>query len=193
MVGRRLVGVTLRAGTWTVLFTDVVGSTDQRVRLGDAAVDEMRREHDAIVARALAAHGGELVKGTGDGALCAFGAAADALAAAVAIQQRLERRNRDAPEQLRLRVGVSLGDLAFEDGDLHGLAAHEAARVCASAEAGEILVSDVVRTVAGSRAGCELIARGELELKGLPTPVRVWRWPSPRQDALRVAYGSPFR
>ena len=105
----------------------------------------------------------------------------------MAIQQQLERRNRDAPEQLHLRVGVSLGDLAFEDGDLHGLAAHEAARVCASAEAGEILVSDVVRTVAGSRAGCELIARGELELKGLPTPVRVWRvaWePAPEPERL---------
>ena len=68
-----------------------------------------------------------------------------------------------------------MGDLAFEDGGLHGLAAHEAARVCASAEAGEILVSDVVRSVAGSRAGCEMLARGELELKGLPAPVRVWR------------------
>jgi class 3 adenylate cyclase/tetratricopeptide (TPR) repeat protein len=188
VLGRRLVGVTLRAGTWTVLFTDVVGSTDQRVRLGDAAVDEMLREHDAIVARALAAHGGELVEGTGDGAMCAFVGAADALAAAVAIQQRLERRNRDAPEQLHVRVGVSLGDLAFEDGGLHGLAAHEAARVCASAEAGEILVSDVVRSVAGSRAGCELVARGELELKGLPAPVRVWRvaWePAPEAERLQ--------
>jgi class 3 adenylate cyclase/tetratricopeptide (TPR) repeat protein len=182
--------VTLRAGTWTVLFTDVVGSTDQRVRLGDAAVDEMLREHDAVVGRALAAHGGELVEGTGDGAMCAFVGAADALAAAVAIQQRLERRNREAPEQLHLRVGVSLGDLAFEDGGLHGLAAHEAARVCASAEAGEILVSDVVRSVAGSRAGCELIARGELELKGLPAPVRVWRvaW----EPELGPAWGVPL-
>jgi class 3 adenylate cyclase/tetratricopeptide (TPR) repeat protein len=189
VTGRRLVGVTLRAGTWTVLFTDVVGSTDQRVRLGDAAVDEMLREHDAVVARALASHGGELVEGTGDGAMCAFAGAADALAAAVAIQQRLERRNRDAPEQVRVRVGVSLGDLAFEDGGLHGLAAHEAARVCASAEPDEILVSDVVRTVAGSRAGCELVPRGELELKGLPTPVRVWRvaWePAPEPEPLPV-------
>jgi class 3 adenylate cyclase/tetratricopeptide (TPR) repeat protein len=175
VLARRLIDVKLRAGTWTVLFTDVVGSTDQRVRLGDAAVDQLLREHDAIVARALAAHAGELVKGTGDGAMCAFAGAADALAAAVAIQQRLERRNRDAPEQLRLRVGVSLGDLVFQNGDLHGLASHEAARVCASAEVGEILVTDLVRSVAGSRAGCELVARGELELKGFPAPVRVWR------------------
>jgi class 3 adenylate cyclase/tetratricopeptide (TPR) repeat protein len=185
--GHRLVGVTLRAGTWTVLFTDVVGSTDQRVRLGDASVDRLLREHDAIVARALAAHGGELVGGTGDGAMCAFAGAANALAAAVAIQQQLDRRNRDAPEQLHVRAGVSLGDLAFEDGGLHGLAAHEAARVCASAEPGEILVSDVVRTVAGSRAGFELLAGGELELKGLPTPVRVWRvaWePAPEPERL---------
>jgi adenylate cyclase len=92
VLGRRLIGVALRAGTWTVLFTDVVGSTDQRVRLGDAAVDQLQREHDAVVAGVLAAYGGELVKSTGDGAECAFAGASDALAAAVAIQQRLERR-----------------------------------------------------------------------------------------------------
>ena len=128
---------------WAVLFTDIVGSTEQRARLGDVAGDALRREHDAIVARAAAERGGRVVKGTGDGAMVAFSAAADAIAAGIAVQQQIERHNRDASEPLALRVGISLGDLVFEGGDLHGLAANEAARVCALAEPGEVLVTEL--------------------------------------------------
>jgi class 3 adenylate cyclase len=166
-----------------VLFTDMVGSTAQRARLGDAAGDELRREHDAIVAGALRLHGGELVKGTGDGSMCWFVSTVDALAAAMAIQQAVERRNRRAPEPLALRAGISAGELVFDDGDLHGLAANEAARICALAEPGEVLVSDQVRVLAASRAECEWVERGSHALKGLPEPVQVWgvRW-SPAPD-----------
>src|SRR5437764_1338814 len=79
--------VALRSGMWAVLFTDVVGSTEQRARLGDDVGDALRREHDTIVARVLAIHHGERVEGTGDGAMCAFASAADAVAAGVALQQ----------------------------------------------------------------------------------------------------------
>ena len=163
---------------WAVLFTDMVGSTGQRAHLGDVAGDALRREHDAMVADALGAHAGELVKGTGDGAMCAFSGAADALACAVAIQQAIEQRNGTSDEPIGLRIGVSAGDLVCEDGDLHGLAANEAARVCALADAGQILVSELVRAMAGSRAGFPLIERGAFELKGIPDPVAIWevRW-----------------
>ena len=175
--------MTPRSGLLAVLFTDMAGSTEQRARLGDAAGDALRREHDTIVARALRLHGGELVKGTGDGSLCSFESTVDALAVAVAIQQGVERRNRRALEPLALRAGVSAGELVFEDGDLHGLAANEAARICALAEPGEVLVGDVVRVLAASRAGCEWVERGSHILKGLPESVQVWgvRW-SPAPD-----------
>ena len=87
---------------WAVCFTDLVGSTEQRARLGDDAGDGFRREHDEIVARAADEHGGTLVKGTGDGALVAFPAAAAAVDAAVAIQQAIDRRNQRADEPLAL-------------------------------------------------------------------------------------------
>ncbi|HUF85449.1 MAG TPA: adenylate/guanylate cyclase domain-containing protein, partial [Acidimicrobiia bacterium] len=138
----------LRSGVWAIAFTDMVGSTEQRARLGDDVGDSLRREHDAIVARVLAQHRGELVEGTGDGAMCAFASAADALAAGVALQQSVERRNHEADEPLNLRVGVSLGEFVYDESGLMGLAAHEAARICALCEAGEVLVSDVVRVVA---------------------------------------------
>ena len=115
---------------WAVMFTDLVGSTEQRARLGDAAGDALRREHDGIVERAVRAHGGELVKGPGDGVMAAFPAAADAISAGVAIQQGIELRNRGGGEAIGLRVGISLGDLVAERDDLHGMAANEAARLC---------------------------------------------------------------
>ena len=172
------VGVTLRSGTWTIVFTDVVGSTEQRVRVGDARAEELRKEHDHIVAAAASHFGGVVVKGTGDGAMAAFGSAADALGAAVLIQQRVDRRNRTAMERLGLRLGLALGDVEYGDGDLFGTPVVEAARICALADAGEILVTEVVRAVAGSRAPCEFSSRGPQDLKGLPAPVVAWevRW-----------------
>jgi adenylate cyclase len=176
--GSTLRPVTLRSGMWAVLFTDLVGSTEQRSRLGDVAGDVFRREHDAIVARAARACAGVVVKGTGDGAMVAFASAVDAVAAGVRIQQAIERRNRSAEEPIGLRVGISVGDLVYEAEDLHGVAANEAARLCALAEPGEIVVGDLVRAIGGSRVGHELELRGESVLKGLPAPVTVWtvRW-----------------
>ena len=166
--------VALRDGMWAVLFTDLVGSTAQRARLGDEAGDALRREHDALLARVLLAHRGDVVSDTGDGAMCVFSSAADAIAAGVAVQQGVERRNRHAEEPLALRVGVSAGELVVEGDGLMGLAAHEAARICGLCEPGEVLISDLVRLMAGSRTDAELLERGAFELKGIPAPVTVW-------------------
>ena len=164
----------LRSGMWAVIFTDLVGSTAQRARLGDDAADALRREHDSIVQRVAALHNGEVIKGLGDGAMVVFPGAADAIAAGAAIQQAVDRRNLVATEAISVRVGISLGDLAYENGDLHGMAANEAARLCAHAGRGEVLITDLVRAVAGSRNSLRLEKRGEVELKGLPGAVMVW-------------------
>jgi class 3 adenylate cyclase/tetratricopeptide (TPR) repeat protein len=173
---------------WAVLFTDLVGSTAQRARLGDEAGDLVRREHDAFVWRALAAHRGEFVDGTGDGAMCVFASAADAIAGGVAIQQAVERRNRSADEPIGLRVGVSAGELVVEGSGLMGLAAHEAARVCGLCEPGQVLVTDLVRLMAGSRTDAHLLERGGFDLKGIPEPVTVWEvaWEAADVEPLAV-------
>jgi hypothetical protein len=101
------------SGTATVLFTDLVGSTELRARLGEVAADDLRRVHDGLLAEAIGAHRGTVVKGLGDGAMASFASAADAVAAAVTIQQAIERHNRHTPDHgLAVRVGVSVGDVS---------------------------------------------------------------------------------
>src|SRR5262249_34342489 len=101
--------------------------------------------------------------------------AGDAVAAAVAIQQRVERRNRTAAEPLELRIGIAIGDVCHEDADLYGMAVVEAERICAIGGAGEVLLSPMGRTNAGERADVSLVSIGPRILKGLPEPVDVWR------------------
>jgi len=158
-----------------VLFTDLVGSTELRGRLGEEAADDLRRRHDQLLAQAVEANSGRVVKGLGDGIMATFAGASDAVAAAVAIQQGIDRLNRSgkAAVPLSVRVGLSAGDVAFEDDDVHGTPVIEAARLCAAAGGDEILVSEIVRLLAGL-ADADLGDRGRLELKGLQKPVPAW-------------------
>jgi WD40 repeat protein/DNA-binding SARP family transcriptional activator/class 3 adenylate cyclase len=164
--------------TWTVLFTDQVGSTAMRVRLGEEAFDGIRADLDARVAAALEAHGVVVTKSTGDGVMGGFTSTAAALRCAVAIQQAVAERNRTAsegvaaPEALALRIGISVGDAVVENRDLQGTAVVEAARLCAAATGGAILCSEAVRVVSANRSGCTFGPASPVDLKGLPGPVR---------------------
>ena len=163
--------------TATVLFTDLVGSTELRARLGEEAAEELRRLHDGLLSQAVEGHGGRVVKGLGDGIMAIFTGAADAVAAAVAAQQAVDRMNRTGKAQapLAVRIGLSAGDVAFEDEDVHGTPVIEAARLCAAADGGAILAAEVVRILAGSVGGHTYTATGPLELKGLDHPVNALR------------------
>jgi class 3 adenylate cyclase/tetratricopeptide (TPR) repeat protein len=163
--------------TTTVLFTDLVGSTELRGRLGEDAADELGRAHDRLLAEAVESNGGRVVKGLGDGIMATFAGASDAVAAGVAIQQAIDRlvRSGKAPVPLAVRVGVSAGDVAFAEGDVHGTPVIEASRLCAAAGGGEVLVADVVRILAGSTGGHDYVPVGPLELKGLDHPVAATR------------------
>ena len=143
-----------------VLFTDLVGSTELRGRLGEDAADELRRRHDQLLAQAVEANNGRVVKGLGDGIMATFAGASDAVAAAVAIQQAVDRLNRSgkASVPLAVRVGLSAGDVSFEDDDVHGTPVIEAARLCAAAGGGEILAAEVVRALAGSTGGHDYVS-----------------------------------
>src|SRR5687767_6720840 len=108
--------------------------------------------------------------------MATFPAAADAVAGAVAIQQGVDRHNRAGHlAALHVRVGVSLGDVVFEDDDVHGLPVIEAARLCGAAAGDEILASELVRALAGATSDAEFAAVGPLELKGLAAPVNACR------------------
>jgi class 3 adenylate cyclase/tetratricopeptide (TPR) repeat protein len=159
--------------TATVLFTDLVGSTELAVRLG-AEFDGPRRAHDTALRSAVEANGGTVIKGMGDGVMATFGAAADALAAARAAQQSIHRLNRQGRgPALSIRVGLSAGDVSFEETDCYGEPVIEAARLCAAAGGDRIFATDIVRTLAGCRRAAGFAPVGLLELKGLPDPLPV--------------------
>ena len=156
--------------TAIVLFTDLVGSTELRSRLGEAAAEGLRRQHDALVTGAVERNAGTVVKNLGDGFMATFGGASDAVAAAVAIQQAIERHNRAGGQALGVRIGVSAGDVVFEKDDCFGTPVIEAARLCAAAQGSQILASEIVRWMA--HAGEETFTPvGSLELKGLTRPL----------------------
>lgn len=162
------------SGLVTILFTDLVGSTDLTSRIGDVAADTMRRDHFTDLRGAIDETGGREVKTIGDAIMVSYSSAADALNGAIAMQQSIERRNRrfEGPA-LAMRIGVSVGDATFEDDDWFGTPVIEASRLCAAAEGGQILVSDLVRALAGSRSDAELTPLGERQLKGLPEPILI--------------------
>jgi class 3 adenylate cyclase/tetratricopeptide (TPR) repeat protein len=159
--------------TCTILFTDLVASTELRTSVGDDAFDERRREHDHLLDESVVRFGGEVVKHAGDGVMATFGAAADAVACAVAMQQGLARLNARRAFPLQMRVGMSAGDVVFEDGDCHGTPVVEAARLCGAARAARILAADLVRALAGSRGGHQFVPADPVALKGLPDSLTV--------------------
>src|SRR5262245_6461566 len=158
--------------TSTILFTDLVESTAQRARLGEERAEALRRTHDRLLVDTIAAHHGTVAKHVGDGIMATFAGSADAVAAAVAIQQAIDGHNRRAAvEPLAVRIGISLGDVTFEAEDCFGTPVIEAARLCAVAEGAQILVADIVRVSARGRGGHTFNPIGPVALKGLPEPV----------------------
>jgi class 3 adenylate cyclase len=127
----------------TILFTDLEGSTSLLQTAGEAAFMALLTEHDLIIRQALVASRGREVKHTGDGVMASFGSARGALACAVDIQRGLADT-----DGIRVRIGLNAGEPVAEEQDLFGSSVQLAARVCAKAEAGQILVSNVVRELA---------------------------------------------
>ena len=177
----------LPSGPVTIVFSDVVGSTDLRTEHGDVAAHRLLRAHEDIVRRCVAAHEGREVKALGDGFMLAFVSVRQALGCAVAIQQASAERNAESPgEEVHVRIGVNTGEVVVENGDLYGQAVNASARIAAAARAGEILVSEIVRQLAGSGSGFAFVDRGEVGLKGFPEP---WRLYGVAHQATRPAAG----
>ena len=174
----------VKTGTVTVIFTDLVGSTEIASQLGAEAADDLRHEHDALLRDAIAGYGGNEVKHLGDGVMAVFSGAADAVGCAVAIQRAVEMHTRHGGGSLSIRVGLSAGDVTREGDDVFGEPVIEASRLCALAGGGQILAGDVVRLLVNSRGGHDFVSLGERELKGLPEPRPVCEvgW-APAEDA----------
>jgi class 3 adenylate cyclase len=145
----------------TVLFTDIVGSTEHLARLGDHAWGDLLDRHRTIVRHELMRHRGTEIDAPGDGFLACFDGPARALRCAEALVDDLSNL------ELEIRAGVHTGECERSNGKVAGLAVHIGARIADRARAGEILVSRTVRDlVVGS--GLAFASRGSFELKGVP-------------------------
>jgi class 3 adenylate cyclase/tetratricopeptide (TPR) repeat protein len=176
----RSAGAAMRA----ILLADVVGSTELRSRLGDEQADELRRVHDALLGSAVTAYGGQVLRWTGDGLKASFPTASASVAAAIEMHRAVARYGRrpEAVAPFRLRIGLSAGEVVYEDDDDHGVAVIEAARLEALAEPGETLATDLVRLLGQRRGDADFEPAGTHELKGLDERVSVVRVVDTAQD-----------
>ena len=160
----------------TVLFTDIVGSTERLSELGDARWRQQLEEHHMIVREALRRWRGNEVKTAGDGFLATFDGPARAVSCASEIVERVKSLG------LTLRAGVHTGECELRENDVTGIAVHIAARVMAQAQPGEVLASSTVRDlVVGS--GLRFQDRGAHTLKGVQDQWRLYAVQRERQSA----------
>ncbi len=156
----------------TLLFTDLVGSTALLSELGDDRGEQLRRIHFGLLRDVASAHSGEEVKNLGDGLMVAFPSVVNAVGCAVGIQQAVHRHNtREGDERLQVRVGLHVGEPIRDEGDYFGTPVVIAKRLCDKANAGQVLASELVRGLVGSRGDFDFHACGALELKGITEPL----------------------
>ncbi len=160
------------ASTISILFTDIVGSTDLLSRLGDAQWDAARRAHFTGLREVLAEHSGTEVKNTGDGLMASFQSALDAIECSIAMQRRVQREA-SAGSPVAIRIGLSTGEAFSEGGDWFGTPIVEAARLCALAAPGTSWATSIVRALAGSSSSATFDDIGPTILKGFDRPVDV--------------------
>lgn len=156
--------------TVTILFCDLVASTERRARLGDDAFDEFTVRFMAALRHAIADSNGEEVKNAGDGLMVVFSrSVADAVVCAASMHRAVAQLDPHDPPLLR--VGISTGEVAEDGGDFSGMPIVEAARLEAAAEPGKTLANSVVRTLVGTRRAFRFRDVGALTLKGIPAPL----------------------
>ena len=152
----------------TVLFTDIVSSTATTIAKGDHGWRELLDRHDDVIRDRVGRYGGRLIKNTGDGVPATF----DSPARAVRCAQMLRAPIRELG--IDVRSGLHTGEIELRDDDIAGAAVNLARRVCDSAQAGEVRVSEsVLLVVAGS--GLAFDDLGPHELKGIPGTWRLYR------------------
>jgi class 3 adenylate cyclase len=159
----------------TIFTDDIVGSTASNVRLGDALYVEQLRVHDGLVRARLREYGGREIKHTGDGVNAAFADATDAVRCALAIQADIDAWHRSEPDlALQVRIGLAHGPVIPMAGDFFGLVQSQAARLCALASPGGLLVTG---PVAGRLTAADVAIEplGPHDLKGMPDAVEIYR------------------
>ena len=173
------------SGTVTILFSDIRGFTEYTEQYGDEGAYRILREHNTTVRKQIEAFGGNVVKTQGDSFMVSFTTARGAILCAIAIQRAIgEGSATETGVRIAVGIGINTGEPIEEAGDYFGSMVNLAARICAAAGPGEILVSEPTRQVAGRMEGVEYVDRGLRDLKGFQEPQRLSevRWLRPERQ-----------
>ena len=161
-----------------ILAADVVGYS--RLMGADEAgtLAALKRHREAIFDPAVAAHSGRIVKLIGDGVVAEFGSVVDAVSCALSVQRSSATTPDKSASQptIVLRIGINLGDVIIEGDDIYGDGVNIAARLEPLAEAGGICVSSIVNESVGNRIDVRFQDGGEISVKNIDRPIRVWKW-----------------
>ncbi len=178
------------SGTLTLLYTDLVSSTQHLQQAGDEAGDELFRVHHKFMSDAVAAGGGQELKWLGDGMLAAFPSAADAVRCAISVQQTAGRPS--AGIRFEIRVGIHMGEVLRRDGGYFGTPVVVARQLCDRATSGQILCSRLIAELLASRQAFSFHDVGSIELKGGAASIAVCEVVYERNDPAVMLNRTPF-
>ena len=182
--------------TRTFFFADLRDYTGFVERSGDRAAAELLKAYRSIVRSQVASSGGAEIKTEGDGFYIVFTSARQAIACGVAILKAAAGHNEQDPSMpIRVGIGIHAGEPIPQEGQFVGSAVNMAARIGAIAEEGELLVSDIVRGLVRTGSPFPLVDRGEVVLKGIAEPVRVFAisWSPPAESSVADPHASVAR
>jgi TolB-like protein/class 3 adenylate cyclase len=182
-----------------ILAADVVGYSRLVERDETGTLERLKEHRKGFIEPLIAEHQGRIVKLMGDGALCEFGSIVDAVACALAIQRGMAEREAEVPEdqRIRFRIGINLGDVVSDEGDLYGDGVNVAARLEQLAKPGGIVISGTAYDHLQGKLGCGFENLGEQQVKNIARPVRAYqvvseptvasRWSRVRRPTVGVA------
>jgi adenylate cyclase len=159
-----------------VLAADVVGYSQMMGTDEAGTLAALKRHRETIFNPAVAAHRGRIVKLIGDGTLVEFSSVVDAVKCAVAIQRAVKAEGQPTGKGIVLRIGVNLGDVIIEGDDIYGDGVNVAARLEPLAEHGGVCIASIVNESVGNRIDASFRDGGEVAVKNIQRPIRVWKW-----------------
>jgi adenylate cyclase len=159
-----------------ILAADVVGYSRMMGADEAGTLTSLKRHRETVFDPAVAAHKGRVVKLIGDGTLVEFGSVVDAVKCALAIQRAVKAAAGQDGGGITLRIGINLGDVIIDGDDIYGDGVNVAARLEPLASPGGVCVASIVNESIGSRIDVRFTDGGEVAVKNIDRPIRVWKW-----------------
>jgi class 3 adenylate cyclase/pimeloyl-ACP methyl ester carboxylesterase len=173
-----------------ILIADMAGYSRLMEQDEEGVLVRQKRHRRELIDPEIARRGGHIMKTTGDGMLAEFASAQDAVRCAIDVQTAMAERERASPMDRRIiyRVGINLGDVVFDEGDVFGDGVNVASRLQGLAQPGGVCISDIVLQSVGDRFREPFRDMGRQRVKNLSRPIRVWQWtPDARADEQELA------